>query len=234
MADTLTPEDKYRVDVTDVADQVIQSALDRQSGKTQAYAEPTPEKRGMIAPLVTPKGSSEPELGVPRFVHGPFMAFQRMWDSLAGGAKPTDPEVIKDALEVATSVVGAPIAAKATTTAARTVRTAGVEQALAELEGPTIAPSGRPTLSLPEPKPSVEPEGISNDMMIVLRRADGKSAHRFDWGTLNAAAREAGDTEGWQRGLDRIKDIMSSGEQGDPVRFGAHRYYLNWQQPKKK
>jgi GNAT superfamily N-acetyltransferase len=45
-----------------------------ESGSGGPFVEPTPEQRGFIAPLVIPRGSSTPELGLPQIIKGPLDA----------------------------------------------------------------------------------------------------------------------------------------------------------------
>lgn len=57
------------------ADLRTRSAL---SGRDLQYAEPTPEQRGFLAPLMIPRGSSVPELAFPQILYGPFDAARRI------------------------------------------------------------------------------------------------------------------------------------------------------------
>ena len=75
-------------------------------GDTRKWAEPTPEKRGFLAPVMVEKGFHDPTPAVPEILHGPYKAFSEMWTLLATGRQPSDPEVVKKSFEVASALAG--------------------------------------------------------------------------------------------------------------------------------
>lgn len=52
---------------------------ERISGQNLQYADPTPEQRGFLVPLMIPRGSSQAELAVPSILYEPYHAFRRLW-----------------------------------------------------------------------------------------------------------------------------------------------------------
>lgn len=77
------------------------------------FVGPTPEERGVFAPVVTPRGFSEPELGVPSFIKAPFDAAKTLM-SPGGQYRPGDADAEGVALGVeAASVVPMGSVAKA-------------------------------------------------------------------------------------------------------------------------
>lgn len=92
-------------------ERVAQFAIDAatsmiQKGDPKQWAEPTPEKRAFLAPAMIEKGFHDPVAAVPEVLHGPYKAFSEMYQLLATGSQPSDPEVVKRATEVAGLVTG--------------------------------------------------------------------------------------------------------------------------------
>lgn len=91
-----------------VAQYAIEAATSMiQKGDPTQWAEPTPERRAFLAPAMIEKGFHDPVAAVPEVLHSPYKAFSEMYELLAKGASPSDPEVVKRATEVAGLVVGA-------------------------------------------------------------------------------------------------------------------------------
>lgn len=79
----------------------------------------TPETKGFLVPRTSKKGGGG-ETTVPEVLAGPFKAYEKMYDLLEKGAEPSDPEVVEAAAEVAGTVMGGSVFAKAPKGALRT------------------------------------------------------------------------------------------------------------------
>jgi hypothetical protein len=66
---------------------------------------PTPEQRAFLAPLVIPRGSSEPELGWPGIIKKPFDAVRGALQKAEDGAEPS--ELVPGMTEGALATMGA-------------------------------------------------------------------------------------------------------------------------------
>lgn len=110
---TLTDEVDYTYDKSQAEmeqERVAQHAIDAamsmiQKGDPKIWAEPTPQVHGFIAPHVE-KGFHEPQSYVPGILQDAYRNFSEMYALLAGGASPSDPEVVKRSTEVAGALVG--------------------------------------------------------------------------------------------------------------------------------
>jgi len=96
-----------------VAQHAIDAAISMiEKGDPTVWAEPTPERRAFLAPLKIEKGFHDPVPGVPEVLHAPYKAFSEMYELLAKGVQPSDPEVVKRSVEVAGLITGGAVTAK--------------------------------------------------------------------------------------------------------------------------
>jgi len=203
-------QEKIAQHAIDVAMESIHGGTKAPGGKT--FAEPTPEKRAFLAPFATEKGFHDPHPDWPEILHGPYKAFSEMYALLAGGARASDPEVVKRAAEVAGGVIGGGLIVEKAVTergALKAIREAGLEgqrpppEVVAEA-APRPKPKNKPASEVPR---ELDEAGFYSQLKETVQKLGKSEAHPTEYMALLEPGR-SGVKEAEIRATDLDKHLL--------------------------